>query len=397
MAELDGSSPAPAAQVGSPRTPVSRTGRVDAVDLARGFALIGMMLVHLSSYWIGRNPPVGHIVAGGRAAPLFAMLAGVALSLVHDRDPRGAGSTRATMIRAVLLIALGLGLGSLHDMPVFVILAFYGLLIVAALPFRRLSTRALLIVAGVWVVAAPVILLWARVGHDPVEVGQAEWSDLKHPVDLLMELLVWGTYPALVWFAYVLVGLAIGRLDLRRTAVAWRLVTDGAAMLVLALLAGWILIRTGRLDDPNDLGWRLLFEERFWPYYPAHWNDLLLVGSHTSTPLNVISAIGSAVLVLGVCALLLRLPWARMILTPVRAAGAMTLTLYTIHVLWAWRLRVDYMNDHDGALSDGSVRDWLLQVVVLCLAAALWQRFIGKGPLEWLMRRVSVWGKRARA
>ncbi len=228
MAELDGSLPAPAAQVGSSRTPVSRTGRIDAVDLARGFALIGMMLVHLSSYWIGRNPPVGHIVAGGRAAPLFAMLAGVALSLVHDRDPRGAGSTRATLIRAVLLIALGLGLGSLHDMPVFVILAFYGLLIVAALPFRRLSTRALLIVAGVWVVAAPLILLWARVGHDPVEVGQAEWSDLKHPVDLLMELLVWGTYPALVWFAYVLVGLAIGRLDLRRTAVAWRLVTDGA-------------------------------------------------------------------------------------------------------------------------------------------------------------------------
>ena len=102
-------------------------------------------------------------------------------------------------------------------------------------------------------------------------------------------------------------------------------------------------------------------------------------------------------LVVGVCALLVRLPWARIVLTPVRAAGAMTLTLYTIHVLWAWRLRVDYMNDHDGAWSDGSVRDWLLQVVVLCLAATLWQRFIGKGPLEWLMRRVSVWGRRARA
>ena len=397
MAELDGSPPAPATLVGSPRTSKPLTGRVDAVDLARGIALIGMMLVHLGPYWVERNPPVGHIVAGSRAAPLFAMLAGVALSLVHDRDPRGAGSTRATLIRAVLLIALGLGLGSLHDMPVFVILAFYGLLIVVALPFRRLSTRALLILAGIWAVAAPVLLLWARVGHDPVDAFQAEWSDLKHPLDLLMELLVWGTYPALVWFAYVLVGLAIGRLDLRRTTVAWRLVADGAALLALALITGWVLIRTGRLADPNDLGWRQLFEERLWPFYPAHWNDLLLVGSHTSTPFNVISAIGSAVLVVGVCALLLRLPWARILLTPVRAAGAMTLTLYTIHVLWAWRMRVDYMRDHDGGWSDGSIRDWLLQVVVLCLAAALWQRFIGKGPLEWLMRRLSVWGRRARA
>ena len=375
----------------------SRAGRVDAVDLARGIALIGMMLVHVGPYWIDRDPPLGHIVAGGRAAPLFALLAGVALSLVHDRDPRGAGSTRATLIRAVLLIAVGLGLGSLHDMPVLIILAFYGLLIVVALPFRRLSTRVLFIMAGTWAVVLPVLLLWARIAHAPVEAGQAELSDLKHPVDLLMELVVWGTYPAAVWFAYVLVGLAIGRLDLRRPGVAWRLVIDGAALLAITVLAGWFLVRTGAVDDRYDLGWRQLVAERFWPFKPAYWNDLLLVGSHTSTPLNVISAIGSAVLVIGLCALALRLPWARVLLTPVRAAGAMTLTLYTIHVLWAWRLHVEYMDAHDDRWGTGSVRDWLIQVVVLCLAAALWQRFVGKGPLEWLMRRLSVWGRRVRA
>lgn len=374
-----------------------RTGRVDAIDLARGIALVGMMLVHLGPYWIELNPPVGHIVAGGRAAPLFALLAGVALSLVHERDLHGAGSTRATLIRAVLLIALGLGLGALHDMPVFVILAYYGLLIVVALPFRRLSTRALFVLGGIWAVAAPVVLLWARVGHEPVEALQAEWSDLKHPGELLMELLVWGTYPAAVWFAYVLVGLAIGRLDLRRTATAWRLVADGAALLAVTLLVGWFLIRTDALDDPDDLGWRQLFEERHWSFEPAHWNDLLLVGSHTSTPLNVLSAIGSAMLVIGLCALAVRLPWARIALTPLRAAGAMTLTLYTIHVLWAWRMRVDIVNDPAASFPEGSYRDWLLQVVVLCLGAVLWQRFIGKGPLEWLVRRLSVWGRRARA
>jgi uncharacterized protein len=385
-------------QVDSAEAPtVSRAGRVEAVDLARGFALLGMMLVHLAAYWIDRDPPVGHMLIGGRAAPLFAMLAGTALMLVHDREPRGAGSWRATLIRAVLLIALGLGLGSLDDMPVLIILAFYGLLIVVALPFRRLSTRALLLLAGVWAVAAPVAVLWARIEHSPVEAGQAELSDLKHPIDLLTEILVWGAYPAAVWFAYVLVGLAVGRLDLRRIAVACWLVGVGAALVVVTLVAGWILIKTGTVVDRYDLGWRQLFAESFWPYEPMHWNDLLQVGQHTSTPLNVIGSIGSAILVVGLCALVVRVPWARWLLTPVRAAGAMTLTLYTIHVLWAWRLRVGFIEGHPDDFPSGSYRDWLVQVVVLCLAAALWQRFIGKGPLEWLMRRLSVWGRGTRA
>jgi uncharacterized membrane protein YeiB len=370
------------------------TARVEAVDLARGTALIGMMLVHIGPHWIYRNPPVGDLVAGGRAAPLFAMLAGVALSLVHDRDPRGAGSTRATLIRAGLLIALGLALGSLHDMPVYVILVYYGLLIVVALPFRRLSTRTLLVFGGVWAVVAPVVLLWLKIVHSPVEPGQAELSDLQHPVDLLMELLVWGIYPASVWFAYVLVGLAIGRLDLRRAAVACRLVVTGAVLVAVTLAVGWALIRDGAVHETGDFGWRLLFAESFGV---PRWNDLLLVGAHTSTPLNVISAIGSAVLVVGLCALGVQVPWARLALTPIRAAGAMTLTLYTVHVLWAWRMRVDYLDAHPGRWPEGSYRDWLLQVVVLCLAAVGWQRFIGKGPLESVVRRLSVWGRRTRA
>ncbi|MCW2769045.1 MAG: hypothetical protein JWR27_478 [Aeromicrobium sp.] len=121
--------------------------RVDAVDAARGIALLGMMLVHVGPHGEpSRSPPVGQVLAGGRAAPLFAVLAGVALTLVHRRDPRGVGSVRATIVRGALLVALGLGLGSLHDVPVYVILASYGLMIVVALPFRRLPTRALVVV-----------------------------------------------------------------------------------------------------------------------------------------------------------------------------------------------------------------------------------------------------------
>lgn len=373
------------------------TSRVDAIDLARGIALIGMMLVHIGPHWIEVDPPIGSIVAGGRAAPLFAMLAGVSLTLMQRRDPSGAGSARATWIRGLLLVALGLWLGSLDNMPVLVILAFYGVMVVVALPFRRLPTPALLLVTTAWIVVAPILLLWAHIEHDQVPMSQAELSELAHPLDLLAEIVVWGTYPAGVWFAYVLVGLLVGRLDLSRIAIAAGIAATGALLVAATLIAGWVAISRGTFDDRRVTGWRLLFARSEYPFSAPEWKDLLLVGEHTSRPLNVISAIGSALLVIGLCAIVLRLPWARLLLAPLRIAGTMTLTLYTVHVLWAWRLRVDFMHDNPDGFQRGGYGIWLVQVVVLCAFAMLWHRVVGRGPLESIVRFLSVWDRRARA
>jgi uncharacterized protein len=375
---------------------VTRSGiripsRVDAVDAARGIALLGMMLVHVGPHGEpSGSPAIGQVVAGGRAAPLFAVLAGVALSLVHRRDPRGVGSVRATIVRGVLLVVLGLGLGSLDDVPVYVILASYGLMIVVALPFRTLPTRVLLLVTLGWIAVAPFVVIGTQVLHEPVIAMQSELAELGHPLDLGAELLVWGAYPAIVWFAYVLVGLLVGRLDLRSARTAWRLAGLGAALVVLTVGLAWWLISGGAVDDRSSLGWELLVAPRAYPYAEASWNDLLLLGEHTSAPLNVVSAIGSALLVIGVCALLVRLPWARLALLPVRAAGAMTLTLYTAHVLGFWRAATSGAYDRPDVLTPGTWSHWLLQAVALVGFAMIWQRQVGRGPLESAVRLLSV-------
>ncbi|MFC5679293.1 DUF418 domain-containing protein [Aeromicrobium endophyticum] len=364
--------------------------RVDAIDLARGIALVGMMFVHLGPQWVGASPPVGQMIASGRAAPLFAMLAGVALSLVHRRDPGGAGSVRATGIRAVVLIALGLALGSLDRVPVYVILAFYGVLIVMALPFRALSARTLVVLGLVWAVLAPVLLLWLEIEHGPVISDQAEWSDLAPPWSLATELLVWGAYPAGVWFAYVLVGLGVGRLDLGRVRVALSLLGGGVVLLGISFGAGAVAISRGVFDDWSVQGWQQLFVRASYPYEPATWRELWLVGEHTSRPLNVIGAIGSALVVIALCALVMHVPWSRVVLRPLSAAGAMTLSLYTVHVLWSWRLTLRAAESADPAAQLDSYGDWALQAVVLCAAATVWLGFARRGPLESVVRLVST-------
>lgn len=351
------------------------SNRLLAVDLARGIALIGMMLAHLGTSWTGQGtPPVGELVSTGRAAPLFALLAGVSLTLVHRRDPWGVGSVRATVIRGVLLVLLGLALGSLRDMPILIILAVYGVLVVAALPARHLSTRALLALTVAWSVLAPIGLLALRISRDPVLVEQPAWSDLQHPSQLIGTVLLWGGYPAVVWMAFVLAGLLIGRLDLSDGQTGAQLLGGG-----LVLASGALAV--GRLFEPD---WRQLFARDLYPFVPVDWNDVWVTSPHSSMPLNVIGAMGSAAMVVGLCVLLVRVPVLARLLWPLVAAGSMTLTLYTAHALWTWRLRLD-----EPVPAEGGWGPWALQVVVLVSVALVWRWRLPRGPLEQIMRWLS--------
>ena len=352
-----------------------RGGRVTAVDLARAVALLGMMLAHLGPPATEFTPPINEIVTSGRAAPLFALLAGVSLSLVQRRDPRGVGSVLSTVLRGVLLFVLGLSLGSITEMPVLIILCVYGLLIVAALLFRGLPTTALVATTVVWAVAAPVALLAVRIHVDPVYVEQPSWSDVADPWRLIGIVTVWGGYPAVVWMTYVLAGLVIGRLDLGSPVVAARLAGGGALLAAVPLLVAW----------QHDRTWQLLFMHDSFPYEPTSWEALWFAGPHSSMPLDVLSATGSAALVVGVCALVVRPGPARRLLHPLIAAGSMTLTLYTLHVLWTW-----WRYTPEGGGIDAGWSVWWLQGAVLVTAAALWRLVFPRGPIEQVMRLLSV-------
>lgn len=364
------------------------TGRLDGVDLARAVALIGMMLVHvvMTIDWRTLDPTVAGMLAGGRAAPLFALLAGLSLSLVRARDPRGAGSARAVVVRSVLLIALGLLLGSLESATVLVILAFYGVMLVVLLPFLHLPTRALGLVAAGWLLLAPVVHLLLLGPLDASYQGQLEAVDLVDPAGLVAELFVTGTYPALVWLGYLLAGAWLGRLRLDRARVAAGLVGAGAALLVASLAAGLLALRSGALDGiVRDTTWRGLFASSWSLEGITDPARLLVVGEHTSSSLNVLSATGSAVLVLGLCLLLVHAAPARSAVAPLLAAGSMPLTMYTLHVLWTWS-----ENAHGWRMADDRHVEWASQVVVLVVAAWLWRRTCGRGPLEQAVRTLSL-------
>jgi hypothetical protein len=320
------------------------------------------------------------------------VLAGVALSLITGgRTPpraRELWAARAGIaVRAAFLVALGLLLGRV-DSPPLVILAYYGLLFVVALPALGLGSRALAALAVAAAVVTPVVSHLLRQSIDPTPIAEP-WGD-----DLLTELLLTGTYPVLTWTTYLFAGMAMGRSDLRRLRSAARLLVAGAVVAFTAkALSAWLLEAVGGADrlarttgSTTEEVRRALATGFFGTTPREDWRWLVVSAPHSGTTLDLVHTTGSAMAVLGGCLLLARL-LPRLVVLPFAAAGSMTLSLYTAHVL---------------ALADGSPflsRDlrtlWLTHVVVALVAATVWRTAVGRGPLEALVAWLSGSARRA--
>ena len=333
--------------------------RLVGVDVARGLALIGMMSVHvLPPLSADGSTSTAFAISAGRASALFALLAGVGLALARVSRP-------GLVARAAVVAAIGLTLGMVPS-PVAVILAHYGLLFLCALPFVRLRSRTLFVLGGGWLVAAPVLAHALRAGVDQGPGANPSWLWLGEPGRLALDLALTGYYPVLSWTGYVLVGLAVGKLALSSRRTAGLLLAAGTGLAVAAKTVSWLLLGPFGGDRFVDSS------QQFYGTTPTDtWWWLAVSAPHTGTPLDLLHTTGTSMAVLGGCLLLASLPWraARYALLPLAAAGAMTLTLYTWHVL---------------ALGLGLQGLWV-HVLAVLLVATVWKLALRRrGPLEGL-------------
>lgn len=325
---------------------VASTTRIVAVDLARLLALLGMFAAHLLTpldpTWPGGVDPVFQLVAG-RSSALFAVLAGVSIALTtraFREDP--ARHRLRLVVRAVVVAVLGLVLGLLGS-GVAVILTFYGVLFLCALPVLSWGPRPLALLALVWGLVSPVVSLVLREQLDGPAYVVPSIVSLAEPGLLLRELLVTGYYPVLTWATYLFAGMAIGRLDLRARVWGPRLALGGAWLAALAVaVSAWVtrpgvarsrLVET--LSSPAT-PWADVARELRTGLHGTHptgsWWWLGVWSPHSGSIVDLAHTTGTAMLVLGLALVVVRAvrsaPW-----TLAAGAGTMTLTLYATHVV----------------------------------------------------------------
>ena len=326
----------------------------------------------------------------GRASALFAVLAGVSLVLMHRRTSRA-----GLAVRALLVALLGMALGEL-DTGLAIILTYYGLLFLLGLPFLGLRARALLGWAAAWVVVAPVVSHLVRPHLAPRSGPSPAFDQLENPGHLLAELMLTGYYPCLPWLAYLLLGMAIGRCDLRSRSVQTRLVGVGLAVAFVAFVVSrsftdqpWVLRRlvpdAGRYGDVSTADAFLnAISGGLHGTTPADgsWAWLLVVAPHSGTPFDLLETGASAALVIGLCLWLVA--WlgktTRRVVAIGFGAGTMTLSLYSLHVV----MRTERVWPAEEPASLG----W--HILVLLSVGAVFVAVRWRGPLEATIGRISA-------
>lgn len=345
--------------------------RIVSLDTIRGFAIVAMIVAHAIPFTVAVTP--GFVLAGEAllndvASPLFALVIGATIALNTRGDrfaSRGASRSRfrvETAIKAVVLIGIGLLLGLAYS-GVAVVLDFLGATLLVALPLLFLSSRSLLVIAGLLCLTGPPIIAW-------VQALATTTPTLVYPPTPITIALDWLTldpsYRVLSLLPLLLLGIVLGRWTLGRTRATAIVAVIGVTAFGASIPWREVAVAAGTYTSGS---------------YPDLLRDL---------GLSLIAYGGLGLLVDAT-----RGPWqqsARAVLLPITAQGQMALSIYVLHVvalmgIWASPLAAA------GSGWIGTLRGWLLTAALLAgcaLFAIVWSRTLGTGPLERVLGVVTL-------
>ena len=385
-------------------------GRVHSLDVLRGFALLGILIMNIQAFampmaaytnptaWgdlTGANFAVwllSHLLADEKMMAIFSMLFGAGIALFTDRaEQRGESAVRLHYRRNAWLLLFGAAHGYLlwyGD-----ILFLYAVCAFAILPFRKLTPRALLVTGTALLSVSSLLFLyfgwsmslWSeaqladfKAEWDPSPAALAEevaiyrsgWlAQLPHRVPITAEaqtfvLVVWGFWRAA---GLMLIGMGLYRLGVlsgqASNATYW-------CLLMVALIIGLPLVGYGVVwNFANGWGPESLFHGSQFNY----WGSL-------AVSLGWVAAI----------VLLLRHGVLRWLTWRLAAVGRMAFTLYILQTLigvflfYGQGLALFGQVERTGQFAI-VLGIWLLQL----LLAPIWLRHYRSGPLEWLWRSLT--------
>lgn len=372
-----------------------KTGeRLDLLDALRGFALMGLFLVHCVElyelYWLHPEPSAVHewvfALFAGKAFALFALCFGISFTLImasaaaRGEDFRGRFAWRVT-----ILLVIGLLHGLAYRGDILQILALLGFVL---LPLDRVRSRFLLIALALLLLAQLPLILRALAAFDGVSWANAAprfWADSG------LAALGSGSLGDM---------LAVNLVD-GQLSKWWFYIETGRIVQILGLfVCGLLLGRSGFLANPDQFRRprRIGLAAALAAGAALYWSGPAIIAAVPSAEgaamarqnaqwlVESWSALAFMAVQLLVFVELWQLGVGRL-LRVFAPAGRMTLTLYVgqsllfVPVFYGFGLGL-----HDDLGQAQALTIGVIAFALQLLLARLWFAHFFYGPLEWLWR-----------
>ena len=189
-------------------TEMTSPSRVQGIDIARGFALLGIIVNHI--FYIAYRPAADALQ--DYHAVLFMLLAGIVYTYAEGSNP-----VLKNRVRGIFCIILGLALGAGNPQLVVILLNYGWTFIIASFFVHKMKARPLFILSAIWIMVSPIVSLLIR---NMAGTRHGENIGFQHfasePWLFIIDPILWSNYPVLQWFAVFLFGAALGRTDIRQ-------------------------------------------------------------------------------------------------------------------------------------------------------------------------------------
>ena len=361
---------------------ITTRARVVGIDLARALAIYGMVLINFNAAMGGEESGPLWLKAAiaaveGRAAALFVILSGVGLSLLGRnarvaQDPGEMGKVRKKVLkRCLFLFAVGLSYSEFWPPD---ILHFYSAYLVVGLFFAARPDRELPM-GALFFIFISALLMYVFDYSTGWDFENMEYSDFWSLQGMVRHIFFNGYFPVFPWTAFLLAGMWLGRQDLQSAIFRRK---------VLAV-AMWVFIIS---ESISRLSLDLFDSPKVWSVLPGL--DYYLETTPYPPAVFFVFSAGATGFIAAMAALTLaerygEASWMK----PLVSTGRMALTIYIGHVL----LGLGVLDLAELMVENQPLFFILFAAAAFTVIATLfsyaWEAYLGTGPLERVMRRIS--------
>jgi uncharacterized protein len=379
------------------------------VDMVRGFALFGVLLVNMYGFGadsIAWNSPTDELAFAimrvffeSKMWTLFSILFGFGFALqMQSAHARGFGFLPTYLRRLTVLFVLGAAHALLFDGDILMLYAELGL---ALLVIRSLSTRKLLLLTLGLMLVFPLARFTSN--QDPTSESEAilNVSEARSELELSQGSDVYATGS--------LAEVAADNANAIPADPLEDLYTPESGLTVLGMfILGFVLGRSGVLRDISGhvasiarmrlwglgLGLTAMVAERVLAatYGYAVFREQQ-AGTGVQLAGDLLFTFGATALALGYAATLIlaaQTPRGKAALMPLAAVGRLALTVYLTQTLMFTTLFYGYGFGQVFRLGPATVTVWAVVIfAVQIVVCQLWLRRFRFGPVEWLWRSLT--------